>query len=256
MTLQTMLHLLHWDEDDCLQRAVTVVGWYCSTKTPGPGAQSALRALARSGMKIGRIGKFEVLTFLYNPSYRAILRNGDVFLWWIVGLKLLTMHKMVLVRVNNDDKNLAPWILHPEVGVWCIAWKFHFTSLVIVQSIWSLCASCDVGIWKLSLHGVLPLVLGCDWHHRTLETCFSCRHGTVIVPHWWLKVRWYGWYFAAANILVGGGAKTGRNHGFYWFASNGSTASHKCLKSIILSCDLGHICRIWSLMQNLFILQE
>jgi len=28
------------------------------TKTPGPGAQSALRALARTGMKIGRIGKF------------------------------------------------------------------------------------------------------------------------------------------------------------------------------------------------------
>jgi ribosomal protein S11 len=27
------------------------------TKTPGPGAQSALRALARSGMKIGRISK-------------------------------------------------------------------------------------------------------------------------------------------------------------------------------------------------------
>ncbi|KAG4177617.1 hypothetical protein ERO13_A11G319000v2 [Gossypium hirsutum] len=27
----------------------------CKTKTPGPGAQSALRALARSGMKIGRI---------------------------------------------------------------------------------------------------------------------------------------------------------------------------------------------------------
>jgi small subunit ribosomal protein S14e len=26
------------------------------TKTPGPGAQSALRALARNGMKIGRIG--------------------------------------------------------------------------------------------------------------------------------------------------------------------------------------------------------
>ena len=32
------------------------------TKTPGPGAQSALRALARSGMKIGRIGTF--LAFL------------------------------------------------------------------------------------------------------------------------------------------------------------------------------------------------
>ncbi|CAN0879479.1 40S ribosomal protein S14-2 [Linum grandiflorum] len=34
------------------------------TKTPGPGAQSALRALARSGMKIGRIGKFLVAKFL------------------------------------------------------------------------------------------------------------------------------------------------------------------------------------------------
>ena len=30
--------------------------FFYRTKTPGPGAQSALRALARSGMKIGRIG--------------------------------------------------------------------------------------------------------------------------------------------------------------------------------------------------------
>lgn len=30
------------------------------TKSPGPGAQSALRALARSGLKIGRIGKLLV----------------------------------------------------------------------------------------------------------------------------------------------------------------------------------------------------
>jgi small subunit ribosomal protein S14e len=29
------------------------------TKTPGPGAQSALRALARAGMKIGRIGEWQ-----------------------------------------------------------------------------------------------------------------------------------------------------------------------------------------------------
>jgi len=33
------------------------------TKTPGPGAQSALRALARSGIKIGRIG---LLSFYLN----------------------------------------------------------------------------------------------------------------------------------------------------------------------------------------------
>jgi small subunit ribosomal protein S14e len=34
------------------------------SKTPGPGAQSALRALARSGMKIGRIGMFRVYSFI------------------------------------------------------------------------------------------------------------------------------------------------------------------------------------------------
>jgi small subunit ribosomal protein S14e len=37
--------------EDLRSRAQTGNG----TKTPGPGAQSALRALARSGMKIGRI---------------------------------------------------------------------------------------------------------------------------------------------------------------------------------------------------------
>jgi small subunit ribosomal protein S14e len=41
------------------RRARGYVAHYASlgngTKTPGPGAQSALRALARSGMKIGRI---------------------------------------------------------------------------------------------------------------------------------------------------------------------------------------------------------
>lgn len=37
------------------------------TKTPGPGAQSALRALARSGMRIGRIGK-AVISIIYQHS--------------------------------------------------------------------------------------------------------------------------------------------------------------------------------------------
>jgi small subunit ribosomal protein S14e len=38
------------------------------TKTPGPGAQSALRALARSGIKIGRIG---LLNFLLSPTNKT-----------------------------------------------------------------------------------------------------------------------------------------------------------------------------------------
>ena len=39
------------------------------TKTPGPGAQSALRALARSGMKIGRIGMLFYLFFFLLNTY-------------------------------------------------------------------------------------------------------------------------------------------------------------------------------------------
>ena len=43
------------------------------TKTPGPGAQSALRALARSGMKIGRIGK--CLSTTYLKVWASILKE-------------------------------------------------------------------------------------------------------------------------------------------------------------------------------------
>ena len=42
--------------DECLAELDPGFIEFCRTKTPGPGAQSALRALARSGMKIGRIG--------------------------------------------------------------------------------------------------------------------------------------------------------------------------------------------------------
>lgn len=47
------------------------------TKTPGPGAQSALRALARSGIKIGRIGGCRVaLTRLCWKQGRVCLPRG------------------------------------------------------------------------------------------------------------------------------------------------------------------------------------
>ncbi len=48
--------------EKCKQRGITAVHIKLRavggnrTKTPGPGAQSALRALCRSGLKIGRIG--------------------------------------------------------------------------------------------------------------------------------------------------------------------------------------------------------
>lgn len=47
------------------------------TKTPGPGAQSALRALARSGMRIGRIGEVSLSHFISNHTLteHVILRR-------------------------------------------------------------------------------------------------------------------------------------------------------------------------------------
>lgn len=67
------------------------------SKTPGPGAQSALRALARSGMKIGRIGKrsifLEILfygssffnlkkfIFCYRGRYTNTIRHNQTKGW-------------------------------------------------------------------------------------------------------------------------------------------------------------------------------
>ena len=44
-----------WDADGPGKANLSLATGGNGTKTPGPGAQSALRALARSGMKIGRI---------------------------------------------------------------------------------------------------------------------------------------------------------------------------------------------------------
>lgn len=52
------------------------------TKTPGPGAQSALRALARSGMKIGRIG---IVVSLYTLT--------------LVGFSLFSSNSLVAIRL-------------------------------------------------------------------------------------------------------------------------------------------------------------
>ncbi|KAL0837936.1 hypothetical protein Bca101_089826 [Brassica carinata] len=60
------------------------------TKTPGPGAQSALRALARSGMKIGRIVKLNA-----NRMVVGTLRGFDQFMNLVVDNT---------VEVNGDDK--------------------------------------------------------------------------------------------------------------------------------------------------------
>uniref|UniRef100_A0A6N2NB22 Ribosomal protein S11 n=1 Tax=Salix viminalis TaxID=40686 RepID=A0A6N2NB22_SALVM len=71
------------------------------TKTPGPGAQSALRALARSGMKIGHI---EDVTPIPTDSTRRkggrrgrscklSLIRAIPFLWWCYYWLVMALYK-------------------------------------------------------------------------------------------------------------------------------------------------------------------
>ena len=74
--------------------------YFFRTKTPGPGAQSALRALARSGMKIGRIGKLSEQSLttvlpMFQPNMRCFLRTAKR----IVSVKKL-LHS-TLLAVHN-----------------------------------------------------------------------------------------------------------------------------------------------------------
>ncbi len=52
------------------------------TKTPGPGAQSALRALARSGIKIGRIGALLTHTWGFTAMIHGDLGELAGGQWW------------------------------------------------------------------------------------------------------------------------------------------------------------------------------
>jgi small subunit ribosomal protein S14e len=74
------------------------------TKTPGPGAQSALRALARAGMRIGRI---EDVTPVPTDSTRRkvyiLILNKN----FICVLIIIYFHRVVVVVVVSD-------LLHPH----------------------------------------------------------------------------------------------------------------------------------------------
>ena len=77
------------------------------TKTPGPGAQSAIRALARSGMKIGRIE--DVTPTPSDSTYRKGGRCGHR-LWTKLLKLLLSVNKMLwckkifLIKLNLKNK--------------------------------------------------------------------------------------------------------------------------------------------------------
>ena len=68
------------------------------TKTPGPGAQSALRALARAGMRIGRI---EDVTPIPTDSTRRKVRL-HVFFFSLPGFLIAVLIRVVVVVVVYD----------------------------------------------------------------------------------------------------------------------------------------------------------
>jgi small subunit ribosomal protein S14e len=64
------------------------------TKTPGPGGQSALRALARASMFIGRIGRIEDVTPVPTDYTRRTVR-----VFFILTLSELNAHPQLLRAV-------------------------------------------------------------------------------------------------------------------------------------------------------------
>ncbi|XP_044082365.1 40S ribosomal protein S14-like [Neovison vison] len=72
------------------------------TKTPGPGAQSALRALARSGMKIGRIE--DVTPIPSDSTRRKGGRRGRHLGTGFLKL-LFSVNKLPLCKLKKKTKN-------------------------------------------------------------------------------------------------------------------------------------------------------
>lgn len=75
------------------------------TKTPGPGAQSALRALARAGMRIGRI---EDVTPVPTDSTRRKVCFAPLKTFW-AALSGLFSSRVVVVVVVSDHRVQFPW---------------------------------------------------------------------------------------------------------------------------------------------------
>jgi hypothetical protein len=85
------------------------------TKTPGPGAQSALRALARAGMRIGRIEdvtpvptdstRRKVRIYLYKMSYSPLRHISS---------------RVVAAVVVSDRQNIRLVFNYKILPIWCL----------------------------------------------------------------------------------------------------------------------------------------
>ena len=84
-----LLFLLHGSDNQLQELGITALHIKLratggnKTKTPGPGAQSALRALARSGMKIGRIGNYLLFSSMFLFLPRKLINFLIIFLYFL-----------------------------------------------------------------------------------------------------------------------------------------------------------------------------
>lgn len=80
------------------------------TKTPGPGAQSALRAIARAGIKIGRIGACDAV---FVPCLLATVT--------LSAIKYSILHRLLLVSTACSFAVIASVLVH-FLSVCCVTW--------------------------------------------------------------------------------------------------------------------------------------
>uniref|UniRef100_A0A4W5LG10 Small ribosomal subunit protein uS11 n=1 Tax=Hucho hucho TaxID=62062 RepID=A0A4W5LG10_9TELE len=91
------------------------------TKTPGPGAQSALRALARSGMKIGRIGKFQLIY-----SVRSICNKRDMAVLFFLNPCLRPIDGPLVSRAGLYIEFIRICIRYLHLKIWANQIFFFF----------------------------------------------------------------------------------------------------------------------------------
>ena len=173
------------------------------TKTPGPGAQSALRAMARAGMKIGRIG--ECSAFIVKTG----TRNTAIWLFWFC-LNCFLFPLFHLQRMSHQCPVTALVERAVGVDVVCRSWEYFcrpssFLSCVVAFPgfiIWLVCLAAyetwNGWRWKLEWcktfrdalsGGMTKLVRSfdrlIDWLHNCYGELIDLRHVRLIVHSKW-----------------------------------------------------------------------
>jgi len=136
------------------------------TKTPGPGAQSALRALARSGMKIGRIGNLRFYENHWFAAYSNILSS---------------IFRCLCLQHSADN-----WVSFTWNGFYihCIRYLCFLTVSIVLHLIVKL----NVNYYSCFFQRTLPPFLRIALVERVVEEVGGSRHwGCYIllsIPNW------------------------------------------------------------------------